>query len=137
MTNLSKAKANAIKNNPEYKNLINAVVRRVDLDNVENIVNNGISGGYSGFIYYTDTVAFWRKYRTDITNHMKNFASDLGESMCDFLSNFNCFNGYDQDELLEAFYGRYNDEYTTIYNGFAWYAAEEVCRMILDESYNN
>lgn len=136
MTNLLKAKANVIKNNPEYKNLINAVVCRVDLDNVENIVNHGISGGYSGFMYYNDTVAFWRKYRNDITTHMKNFASDLDESIGDFLSSFNCFKGYDQDELLEAFYGSYNDEFTTIYNGFAWYAAEEVCRMIVNESEN-
>lgn len=130
MTNLSKAKRNAIQNNPEYKNLINAVIRRVGLENVENITNYGISGDYGGFIYYVDTVAFWRKYRKDITDHMKNFADELGESMGGFLSSFNCFKGYEEDELLEAFYGPYNDEFMTIYNGFAWYAAEEVCRMI-------
>lgn len=137
MTNLSKAKANVIKNNPEFKNLINAVIRRVGLDNVNDIVNHGISGGYSGFIYYKDTVQFWRKYRNDITTHMKKFAADLGENMSDFLSSFHCFQGYNQDELLEAFYGNYNEEYITIYNVFAWYAAEEVCRMIYDEAYNN
>jgi len=45
-----------ITDNSDYKTLINAVISRIGMDSVSDVVNHGIDGGFSGFIYYTETM---------------------------------------------------------------------------------
>lgn len=138
MKNFKKALA-AVKNDrPEYKNLINAVVSRVSLDSVEDITNHGIGGGFSGFIYYSDTVKFFDRYRRDILRLLKFQAADLGENPIQMALGFRCFDSECEEAIGQFVYGApmTADETQQVKNGFAWYAAEEVCRWIMDEVEN-
>lgn len=98
----------------------------------------GAAAGFTGFIYYSETVAFWRKNRKAITACMEELADDLGENLLQMVSNFNGFKGvYTDDELGRALYGNYNSDYDQIYNGFAWFALEEVANRYADYDYEN
>jgi hypothetical protein len=97
----------------------------------ESCANYGANIGVHGFIYYCDTVAFYRKNRTDIVSHMENSASELGTDIISMVQNFSMFRNSEKptaDEIGKALWGRIqNDfEYKTLYNLFAWYALEEV-----------
>jgi hypothetical protein len=118
-----------IKERPEYRSLIEGVVRNIDKENIPDINRHGIDGGYGNFIYYVDTVKFWRKHRKIITQLAEEQWEDIGyANLLDMISSFNCCKGEDAGDIAKAFYGRYDDEYDHIYNCLAWYAAEEVCR---------
>lgn len=87
----------------------------------------GAAGGFSGFIYYSETVGFWRKNRAKITALMNAEADAIGEknalSLC---QTFNALKDYEPDEIARALYGNYNDDLTQIYNVFAWFVLEEM-----------
>lgn len=87
----------------------------------------GAAGGFSGFVYYSDTVAFWRKNRAKITALMNYEADGLGEgSAFDMVSRFRSLKDFTPGEIGRALYGNFCDDLTQIYNTFAWYALEEV-----------
>ena len=87
----------------------------------------GAAGGFGGFIYYSETVAFARKHRSEIVKSIEELADDLGEGVLEMVQNFNCIKGdYTTTEIGKALYGRYDEEYDYIYNALAWYALEEV-----------
>lgn len=118
-----------IKERPEYRSLIEAVVSNIGKEYIQDVNNYGIDGGYGGFIYYQDTVKFWRKHRKIITKLAEEEWNELGyASLLDMISSFKCNDGWSTDEVAKAFYGNYNDDYDQIYNCLAWYAAENVCR---------
>jgi hypothetical protein len=129
-----------LKERPEYKTLINAVINNVGMESVEDITNHGIDGGYSGFIYTADTVAFYKKHKKDILKMAQEMAESLGEDMLAMIASFGCLNGrhkgadaeYTPTEIGEAIFsgrGKYADQ---LLNAMAWFAAEEVCRMFED-----
>jgi uncharacterized protein YbgA (DUF1722 family) len=130
------SKAQVIKNHPEYKTLINAVINRIGLDNVENVNIHGISGGFAGFIYYSETHAFAMRYRKLIVKLLEDQAEQLGEEVVEMVSNFGYFrsNGKstmdneDRKELYK-YLGGGKCEQSIITNLMAWFAAEEVCHM--------
>jgi hypothetical protein len=98
---------------------------------LESCANYGANIGIHGFIYYCDTVAFYRKNRIDIVSHMEISASELGTDIISMVQNFGAFRNSEKptaDEIGKALWGRFqNDmEYKTLYNLFAWYALEEV-----------
>jgi hypothetical protein len=138
MKSLKKAFAAVKSDRKDYRRLINAVISRVSLDSVSDIVNHGINGGFSGFVYYTDTIAFFDKYKADILRLLKEEADELGEKPIDMALSFNCFDKDCETAIGQFVYGaRITDDYAaTVKNGFAWYAAEEVCRWIDDETNN-
>ena len=126
----------------ELHTIINAVVNNLNsLDSIEDINNYGIDGGYGNFIYYSDTVKFWRKYRKTITAMLENMADACCIGVLELVQGFNCLgagygknrqNDYTLQDIGKALYGRYNDELDIIYNALAWFTAEEVCRMFED-----
>lgn len=95
-----------------------------------NAVNSsccGAAGGYSGFIWYSDTVAFWRKNRKKITNLMRYECEGIGyKNILEMAQGFNSLKGDPGDEIARALYGRFDNDLRQIYNTFAWYALEEV-----------
>ena len=126
------------KENQDYSLVIKAAVRRIGKDSIEDVNAHGIDGGFNGFIYYTETVAFWKKYKKIIMEMLENDASGFGVGIVEMVQNFNCLVNtstkertpdYTADEIGRALYGRYNEELDVIYNALAWYAAETVCRM--------
>lgn len=95
-----------------------------------NINRDGISGGFSGFIYYTDTVAFTTRHRKAILAMLAEDANSCGVSIIELLSGFRCLNGWTADEIAEGLYNYRADSRTQVYNALAWYAAESVCAVL-------
>lgn len=125
-----KTKVQVLKDNAQYKTLINAVINRVGLDSVEDIMHHGISGGYGGFIYYEDTHKFAMRYRKDIISMLEETADSLGEDIVAMVCGFNCVNADKDDKRdLYRYLGMSKVEQGSITNALAWFAAEEVCRM--------
>ena len=131
-----------IHDNPEMKKLITGVIDSLGGWNDEmqgklaDIRNHGIGGGFTGFCYYTETVAFFRKYRTDIMNLATRQAEDLNMGYLEMIQGFNCFRtqtdnkpDYTIEEIAEAIFTRKGDKSDYILNGMAWYAGEEVSRL--------
>jgi len=131
-----------LRERPEYKRLIKAVIKRIGKESVTDILNHGISGGFNGFIYYSDTVNFFDKYQTEIQQLTQELANDLGEDQLAMIASFNCLfdkrNGknvpmYSQTEIGKVLFGNAEvresfDDAVQIANALAWFAAEEVCR---------
>jgi hypothetical protein len=128
-----KSKAQVLRERPEYKTLINAVVNNIGLDSIEDVNAHGIDGGFSGFIYYSDTHAFAMRYRKLIVQMLEEQAADFGEEVTAMVRGFGVFrnSAMDSDDLrdLYKYLGGGKPEQGTITNVMAWYAAEEVCRM--------
>ncbi len=87
--------------------------------------------GYNGFIYYSETIDFWKKNKKEIIQSLKDLAFDLGEkSYLDVVLGFNTFKKSDItiDDIAEVIYANNtnNDYYTTIANALSWYALEQV-----------
>ena len=124
---------------PQHKKLINAVLRQLgSKENIEDIYRNGINGGYSGFIYYTETHKFAIKNRKAIIELLEEMAFHLYDNdVVEMVKSFNTFrrNGMDKDELrdLYRYLGGVKVEQGSITNIMAWFAAEEVARMFCDE----
>jgi len=96
----------------------------------EDIANGDADGGVNGFIYYTDTVAFYQANRGNIHAMARDMARDIGESesLCDFVASFNCVDlePYEVDDAILE--GESNEDYTTVANALAWFALEETAR---------
>lgn len=94
--------------------------------------------GYDGFIYYSETIDFWKKNKKLIIEHLKDLAFDLGEkSYLDVVLGFNCFKNTDItiDDIGEIIYGNKtkNSYYTDVANALSWYALEETAFELQNE----
>lgn len=131
-----KSKAQVLRDNSEYKTLINAVINNIGLDSVSDVNNHGINGGFSGFIYYSETHAFAMRYRKMIVKLLEQQADEMGEEVVAMVSNFGVFRNSEMDnddrKDLYKYLGGGRPEQGTITNVMAWFAAEEVCRMFED-----
>jgi hypothetical protein len=109
---------------------------------LHDVSNHGASGGFSGFIYHTETAAFVRVHRASILAMLGALASDTGESVIEVVRGFNCLCDrrrpaalacdYSADEVGRALYGRVCDADAAILDALAWYALEEVARAWVD-----
>jgi len=100
---------------------------------LENIAEYGANCGYSGFIYYNETLAFYKKHRLDIVSHMEQTAAELGTDIISLVQNFGVFRNSEKptaSEVGQALWGsnKVMQELTTLYNVFSWYALEEIAR---------
>ncbi len=98
------------------------------------ISNHGIDGGYGDFVYYSDTVKFFRKNKKAIMAMAENLADDMGENILDMIANFNCMKSLDLStyEISKAIHTGKGDCSDQILNCLAWFAGEEVCRSYAD-----
>ena len=96
----------------------------------ENCAEHGANVGFGGFIYYNETIAFFKANRQDIVKHMENFAAELGTDIISMVQGFGVFRNSTPPttgEIGRALWGGIiRDDFTTLYNVFAWYALEEV-----------
>ncbi len=132
-----KSKAQVLKENPSYKTLINAVVSNIGLESIEDVNRHGISGGYGGFIYYSDTVSFYKRHRKAINRMAEEMADSLGENVVDMVLSFRCINNDKEtrSDVGRCLYGgnlRGLLDDCHVPNSLSWFAAEEVCRMFED-----
>jgi hypothetical protein len=119
--------------------LIRAVVRQVGgWDSFKelaiDVTNHGASGGFSGFIYYVDTLTFYRRNKAAVNEALSAMADDLGAGVLEMVRGFNCLGeDFSTDEIGKAVYGSFSNQYDTqIYNALAWFALEEVARSYSD-----
>lgn len=110
-------------------------------DYLKNVSNSpcGAAGGFSGFIYYSETSGFWRRNRKIITKQLSELAFSLGENVLQMVMSFGGIKDGDfsEDEVGRALYGNYNPDLCQIYNVFAWFALEEVASWYSDFKYEN
>ena len=125
-------------NNPA---LARAVIRQLGgwdsfKESAPDITNHGISGGFHGFIYYTDTCGFTRKNRAAIASMVETMADDLGESPLDMVAGFNCLKesvtASEVGRVLYSGRGGDPDARQLIENALAWFAGEEISRAYQD-----
>ena len=145
-----KSTARVIKESNIPPRLVRAVLRQLNgdaKDSLQHIANHGADGGFHGFIYYSDTVAFFKRNRKDIVALVHSMAEDLGESPVEMVALFGCLGGRsvrdakgsDRDrkrqEMIREwtpsvgrclYGGRLTDDDTNVANALAWFAAEEV-----------
>ena len=118
--------------------LIRAVIRQMGgwdsfKESAEDISNHGIAGGFHGFIYYAETVAFTKRNKKAIIEYAKRIADEMGETgIVSFLSYFGCLRGETQEDIADGLYNPRSENKTLIYNALAWFAAEEVARDYCD-----
>ena len=98
----------------------------------ENCAEHGADCGISGFIYYNETIAFFRANRKDIISHMEQSAAEMGTDIISMVQGFGVFRKSDKptpSEVGRALWdSNKGEDLTTLYNVFAWYALEEVSR---------
>lgn len=91
------------------------------------VANHGISGGFSGFTYYVDTVEFFEKNRELIFESARRDMEDFGiKTLLEFVKGFNCLKGHSEEEIAQTIYG--GEIHDQVANGLAWYAGEEICQ---------
>ncbi len=113
--------------------LKNAVLRKVGKEACKDIVNHGIDGGFNGFIYYTETTAFFRRHKAAIVKLAETMADDLGENVLEMIQSFKCVGkDYSTAEIARVLYGPWKDDdlHQMIGNTMAWFAAEEAAREV-------
>ena len=86
---------------------------------------HGASGGFSGFIYYTETTAFYDKNKKAILESLAAMAADMGTSIIEMVAGFNCVNST-LDEIARVMYGSGDNDDDGIKNALSWYALETV-----------
>lgn len=89
------------------------------------ITKHGIAGGFSGWIYYTETCQFYAKNQGVIVALVEQWATDSNLSSIDFVAGFHCFDA-DKSIIGQTLYGNKRHHDTIVANALAWFAAESV-----------
>jgi hypothetical protein len=125
--------------NKMNEKLMRAVKRQLGSDyrdQFEDIYNHGVDGGFSGFIYYSDTVAFFKRNKAEIVELVKEYASQFDQSPIEFVKSFRCLEGDDdmEEEIAQALYGKLDEDNYTVPNALAWFAAEQAAQEYMENS---
>ena len=134
---MKKTMQNFIKNSNIDAKLIRAVVRQSGgwvafQEMAQDIANYGISGGFSGWIYYTETCQFYAKNQDAIVAIVDELADECDVSPISFVGGFNCIDADDIQIIGKTLYGNKRQHDTQIANALSWFAAEEVARSFVD-----
>ena len=78
----NKAKQEAIEEN-SFKSWFNNNL----LESAEDLAKHGAVNGFSGIIYYSDTVALYDKFSSEIWDKLYDQAEQLGDSIINMISN--------------------------------------------------
>lgn len=99
-------------------------------ENAPDISRHGIDGGFHGWTYTVDTVAFYRQNRPLILDWLAMLASDHGVDPVAMVAGWRCMEGCSQAEILATMAGTVINN--NVANGLAWGAAEEMARRYSD-----
>ena len=92
------------------------------LGRLEDVAHGCSSGTVSGLVYYSDTTAFFKKFKKEIIALINETADAMGYSAGELLSSMN---GWDDDDpFVEDIYNK---------NILAWFAYEETAYMLKNE----
>jgi hypothetical protein len=124
--------------------LLRAVARQMGgwselQESASDIANHGIDGGFSGFIYHTETIAFYRKNKAAILDLLEQQAEEFGMDPTEMVCSFNCLRTEDpadraelRREVWRTLGGRMRPDDVLVANAMAWYAGEEAARAVSD-----
>ncbi len=116
MSNLRKAVINQLGGLEIFKETFRGVTR------------HGADFGVHGFIYYTETTAFFKQNRRSILAHLDAICYDIGEDRISVLKSWRFLKHLTSDEIARGLYeGGKSDEVTAVQNALALFALEEVC----------
>jgi hypothetical protein len=85
------------------------------------MVNHGVSGGFSGLIYYSDTTALYQIYKGDIWDMIYDDACANGMSVFELIGHSNLAKNASTIDQVENF--------------MVWYAAEKVAMDLTQGKY--
>jgi hypothetical protein len=98
--------------------------------------NHGADGGFSGFIYHSETIAFFLHNRRDIIKNLELTAEQLGTDLIKMIQGFGVFRytippttGTIGKALWDT--GRVQESLTELYNVFAWFCLEEISHVLV------
>lgn len=124
-----------LKNFIEYSSidakLIRAVVRQSGgwlsfQESAPDIANHGIAGGFSGWIYYTETCQFYAKNQSSIVKLVEYQSEEHDyKSAQDMVKGFS-FIDATLSEIGKTLYGNKRQHDIQVANALAWFAAESV-----------
>ena len=105
------------------------------------VANHGIDGGYRGFIYYSETVAFSQKHKKLIIENIQQFSEEIRENFAKVIADFNCLRntGIKENDVIMALMSPRScdeDVLRQVYNALAWDAGETVAHEYVDFIYN-
>lgn len=109
-------------------------------DNFQDIARHGIAGGYGGWIYYSETVKFFKSNRTLIIEYVEDLAEQLDTNVIDLVKNFKCLNdNYSVSEIGQALYNPRTkiEGVDCVYNTLAWVIIEELANFADNYTYEN
>jgi hypothetical protein len=92
---------------------------------------HGADGGFPGFIYYEETIAFFHHNRRDIVKNLEHTANELGEDIISMVQHFGVFR-HDippsVGDIGRALWGtgKAQGNLTSLYNVFSWFCLEEI-----------
>lgn len=94
----------------------------------------GAAAGFTGFIYYNDTIKFFNDNKNLIMEQLENDANDFGEDMLTMISNFNCLkdDNLSATDIMNAIYNEEDENETIVKNALSWYALETVAYQLED-----
>lgn len=116
-----------------HPDLIQSTVKQIGgwqsfQERVRDIVNHGAQNGVSGFIYYTETRAFFQKNKRNIVDMVIDRAAECGGNFLEMITGLSCIASFklNQNDVFAAL--AYPDaEYADqVENCLAWFALEEV-----------
>lgn len=114
--------------------LINAVIRKLGgRESLKDVSNHGASAGWSGFIYYSDTVRFYKNNRLEIVELVRDAAQELGIDLVTLVAGFSCLddNTETRESIARCLYGRMSRDDYTVANALSWFALEEVANFLV------
>jgi hypothetical protein len=103
---------------------------------LQEVANHGADSGFSGFIYYSETVKFARDNMKLIIEQLESDASDYGVDVFQMISDFNCLSdgNYQPFKIASVIYDNADEATindgadTAILNALAWYALESIAQ---------
>lgn len=136
---MKKTLKNFIENTGIDAELIHAVIRQSGgwlsfQERALDISKHGISGGFSGWIYYTETCDFYAKNQNLIVDLAEQQSGEYGyQSAGDMVKSWRSCDAK-LSEIGHTLYGNKRQHDTQVANALAWYAAEEVAQAFVDWS---
>jgi hypothetical protein len=99
--------------------------------NLADCAKHGADGGFPGFTYYSDTLAFFRHNRKDIIKNLELTVEESGEDIISMIRNFGVFRygtPPSSSSIAKALWGmgKLQDDLTSLYNVFSWFCLEEI-----------
>lgn len=98
--------------------MVKAIREQLDDDRLRDVAEHGADGGFPGFSYYSDTVAFYNEHADAIWDMLGDLADDMGETPIGVIAGFRIAKDIQSDDQFK--------------NALAWFALEEVARDITE-----